>query len=188
VATAATAGALASGTFGTDQTAEDAAAAAGTTQPPGTYGAPLPDRPEPTEVAVDPPRTTAPPARDEPTNEDAVDEATGDGADEDTPADAEPADVEVLITWSGWAPDPAGVEAGGYVDVVETGGSCTLTLTNGSATVSVTSAATPDVSSTTCGPMFLPGDQVTPGPWRSVLSYESPLRSGRSDAVEVTVP
>ncbi|MGY1644404.1 hypothetical protein ACI782_25135 [Geodermatophilus sp. SYSU D00703] len=189
VIAAAVAGGLVSGTFdGSDEAdgADGAAAAVtGTNEPPQTYGAPLTERPEPTSVATDPPRPTATSTSTGRDEADAEPDADGGAAEETSEGSPETA---VLITWSGWSDALAGVEAGGYADVVESGGSCTLTLSNGTATASATSAATQDVSSTTCGPLVVPRDELATGTWQAVLSYDSPSTSGESEPVQVTVP
>jgi hypothetical protein len=116
--------------------------------------------PDPTEVATDPTPTV---------------EARGDAA--------------VQITYYGWNPGSAVVELGGFVhSLVEDGGTCTLTLTQGAATATASREATPNVTSTACGELVVPGDQLAPGAWSAVLSYESADSQGASEPVEVQVP
>jgi len=164
VAAAAAAGVLASrGWPGQDDASGSAAVASA--EPPGVYGAPVPDRPEPTAVATDAPRDTPAPSPGT--------------------AQAEPA---VLITWSGWDDALGGVEVGGYADLVESGGTCTLTLTKGGVTASASRPASADVSTTSCGALSVPGSELSSGTWEAVLTYESPGAAGTSAPVEVEVP
>jgi hypothetical protein len=106
----------------------------------------------------------------------------------DEPVVATGSDVPVTVTFYGWNPTSQEVQVGGYVGgVVEEGGVCTLTLTKGGQTVTGRSEALPDASSTACGAVTVPGDEVAAGTWRAVLSYSSPAHSGTSDAVDVEV-
>lgn len=137
------------------------------TAPPGTYGAPLDTTaPDPTGVATDPAPSTAP-----------------------APTSAARGDAVVQITYYGWNPGSSVVEVGGFVPfLVEEGGTCTLTLTQDAATATATRAATPNVTSTACGELTVPGDQLAPGTWSAVLAYESDRSAGVTGAVEVQVP
>jgi hypothetical protein len=137
------------------------------TAAPGTYGEPLDtSAPDPTDVATDPaPSTSA------------------------APSSGARGEATVRITYSGWNAGSGVVEVGGFVpQLVEAGGSCTLTLTQGAASATASREATPDVSTTACGELTVPGDQLAPGTWSAVLSYESDTASGASDPVEVQVP
>jgi hypothetical protein len=139
------------------------------TAPPGTYGVPLDSTaPDPTEVATDPTPTAAP----TPTG------TTGSRRD-----------AVVQITYYGWNQDTSVLEVGGFVhSLVEEGGACTLTLTQGSERATATREATPNVTSTACGELVVPGDQLAPGAWNAVLTYESADSEGESQPVEVLVP
>jgi hypothetical protein len=131
------------------------------TAPPGTYGTPLDTAaPDPTAVATDPAPT---------------EEARGSAA--------------VQITYYGWNPDSSVVELNGFVpSLVEDGGTCTLTLTQAGASATATREATPNVTNTACGELVVPGDELAPGTWSAVLSYESAGSEGASAPVEVQVP
>jgi hypothetical protein len=97
-------------------------------------------------------------------------------------------EVPVTVTFYGWNPTSQEVQVGGYVGgVVEEGGVCTLTLTNGGTTVTGRTDALPDASTTACGAVTVPGDEVSAGTWQAVLSYSSAGHSGTSDAVDVEV-
>jgi len=94
----------------------------------------------------------------------------------------------VTITWFGWEPDAREVQLAGFVGgVVEDGGVCTLTLTKGGATASGAKKALADASTTSCGELSVPGDQVSPGTWQAVLSYSSAGHTGTSETVDVEV-
>jgi hypothetical protein len=98
------------------------------------------------------------------------------------------AEVPVSITYFGWNPDEREVQLAGFVGgVVEEGGVCTLTLTKGDATVTGDKKALADASTTSCGELSIPGDQVAAGTWRAVLSYSSAGHTGTSEAVDVEV-
>ncbi|WP_155858835.1 hypothetical protein [Candidatus Blastococcus massiliensis] len=136
---------------------------AGSSAPPtpGVYGQPDPNVEVPTEVATDSPAPTAP---------------AGD-------------DVAPQLTYFGWNADIRGVEAGGFVpSLVEAGGTCTLTLSKGATEVEASSQAVDNVTSTSCAEMVVPGDRLSSGVWKAVLSYESETSQGVSGAVEVEVP
>jgi hypothetical protein len=106
----------------------------------------------------------------------------------DTPVVITAQEVPVTVTFYGWNPTSKAVEVGGYVEgVVEDDGECTLTLTKDGATVTGRADASPDASTTACGTVSVPGDEVTAGTWKAVLSYSSARHDGRSDAVDVEV-
>jgi hypothetical protein len=80
-------------------------------------------------------------------------------------------------------------EARGYATgVFEDGGTCTLTLTKGSAKITGTSTGIMDVNKTTCGPISIDQNQLTPGDWTAVLSYSSASGSGSSESQKLNVP
>lgn len=147
---------------GSDGVSADAPAApTGTPTAEGTYGVP-PETPapEPAEVAIDPPTEPAP-----------VRQGT------------------VFITWSGWDAATGAVQVGGYLaGAVESDGTCTLTLSRSGTRVTATAVASPDVSTTSCGELSVPGTQVGSGAWQAVVSYRSSTSDGTSESVEVTVP
>ena len=131
--------------------------------PPAVYGSDdVPTRPDPTDVATDPPA-----------------EASSAGSD-----------VPVVVTYSGWQDTSAAVEVGAYVGgLVEDGGTCTLTLTKGGEEVATSTAGMADASSTSCGSgLTVPGVELASGTWSAVVSYESATSSGSSDDVAVEVP
>ena len=128
---------------------------------PGEYGAPVdPSAPNPTGVATDVPATNS----------------------------ARP-DASIFITYSGWDAGNRVVEVDGYVQqVVEDGGTCTLTLTKGGASATASRPATADVSSTSCGALTVPADQLSSGTWSAVVSYASSTSQGSSAPLDVQVP
>jgi hypothetical protein len=127
----------------------------------GVYGTPAdPDRPEPTDVATDPPVTLAP---------------TADGT--------------IQITYAGWNAEASTVEVAGFLPgAVESDGTCTLTLTNAGSSVAATVAGSPDASSTSCGGLVVPGASISPGTWTAVVSYQSSTSRGTSEPTRVVVP
>jgi hypothetical protein len=100
-----------------------------------------------------------------------------------------PSDTEVVLSFVGWDEDTSSVQVGGYVTpVVEDGGTCTVDLTRGDVTVEVSGPAVADATTTVCGGLTVPGDQLSAGTWEAVLRYESPLTSGASESLPVEVP
>jgi hypothetical protein len=139
----------------------------------GVYGQPTdPDAGNPSEVATDAPSApSSPPAT--------------------SSATAQPSGASVAprLTYYGWNADLGAVEAGGIVpSIVESGGRCTLTLTLGGTTADASSEAIDNVTSTSCGEMLVPGDRLSPGTWRAVLTYESATADGTSAPVDIEVP
>ena len=107
----------------------------------------------------------------------------------DEPGAAPDGSADVVLTFAHWDAGSASVQVGGYVGgLIEDGGTCTLTLTNGSQSLTVTAAASADASTTICGPLTVPGSQLAPGSWRTVVTYHSATTTGTSDPAEVTVP
>jgi plastocyanin len=106
----------------------------------------------------------------------------------DEPVVVEGSDVDVSITYYGFDPATNQVEVGGFVaGIVEDGGSCTVTLTGGGQTVTGTSEALADATTTDCGAVAVPGDELGDGTWQAVLSYSSADHSGSSAPVDVEV-
>lgn len=99
-----------------------------------------------------------------------------------------PSTTEVVLNYATY--DAArGVLGGGYVSpVIEDGGTCTLVLTKGSATVQATSEGRADASTTACGGLTVPRDQLTAGTWTAVLRYASGTAKGHSATLSVQVP
>jgi hypothetical protein len=148
--------------------------------PPGTYGAPVdPSLPNPTDVATDPPVSSAapvPPA-----------ETSAASAAPDSPAG--PAAATVVLTYAGWVDSPAGVQVGAYVaGVAESGRTCTLTLTSGSNSATAEVTGEPDVESTSCPNLTVPGSELASGTWTAVVGYSSPSVTGTSSSETVVVP
>jgi hypothetical protein len=113
---------------------------------------------------------------------------TGQSVATDEPHVVTDSAVPVTVTYFGWNADAQQVQVGGYVGgVVEEGGVCTLTLTKGGTTVTGRTEALPDASTTACGEITVPGDEVSAGTWRAVLSYSSDGHSGTSEPVDVEV-
>jgi hypothetical protein len=128
---------------------------------PGTYGQPVdPSLPEPPSVASDAPVTVAPTAED-----------------------------DVFLTYSEWNATTGAIEVGGYLDgVVESDGTCTLTGTKDGTSAQSTAPGISDATSTSCAGLSLPGDQLSPGTWSVMVTYESGTSRGTSAPVEVEVP
>ncbi|MGY1804692.1 hypothetical protein ACI78T_15535 [Blastococcus sp. SYSU D00922] len=135
--------------------------AAAATAAPGEYGEPVdPSLPMPSDVATDTPVSPGP--------------AT---------------DARLFVTYSGWNAQSGAVEVGSYLPTaVESDGTCTLTLTRGETSVTASTTGTPNVTSTSCGGLSIPGSEVSSGTWVAVVSYESATSSGSSEPVEVEVP
>ncbi|MBM7805808.1 hypothetical protein JOD57_001645 [Geodermatophilus bullaregiensis] len=126
-----------------------------------------PDDTGPTAVATDPPAE--------------------DPGDAGTPDD--PADVDVVITYSGVEPGTATLEVAGFAAVVEDGGECVLTLSrSGHDDVRVEGAGTPDVRTTACGALSVPVGGLAPGEWTARLAYRSATSSGTSPSQTVEIP
>ena len=77
----------------------------------------------------------------------------------------------------------------GYVSgVFEDGGICSYVFTNGSSTKSKESTAISNVSYTTCPPISIEKNELSPkGTWRIVLKYTSVSSSGDSEAKVIEV-
>lgn len=160
-------------------TADEAATSTSSSEAPSTEAPPStgingeevdPDAGEPSEVATDTPpapaTSTAP---------------SGSGGSSTA--------VAPRLTYFGWSADRGAVEAGGIVpSIVESGGRCTLTLTLGGSTADASSEAIDNVTSTSCGEMLVPGDRLSPGTWRAVLTYASDSAEGTSEPVDIEVP
>ncbi len=103
-----------------------------------------------------------------------------------------PGATSVVLTFADWDAAAAEVQAWGYVSpVVEEGGTCTLELTadgGDDADVVVTSAGVADATTTVCGGLTVPDEDLAPGSWTAVLRYESAAVSGESEPVTVEVP
>jgi len=106
----------------------------------------------------------------------------------DEPVEVTASSVPVTITYYGWNTASGQVQVGGFVGgVVEDGGTCTLTLTKGGTKVTGTSEAVADATTTSCGEVAVPGDEVPAGTWTAVLAYSSDGHSGTSEPVDVEV-
>jgi hypothetical protein len=98
------------------------------------------------------------------------------------------ATTDVVLSYLVWDGAAAAVTAGGYVSpLIEDGGTCTLALTRHGSSVSATSDAAADASTTSCGELQVPGDELEPGEWSAVLSYESDTATGTSEPLDVQV-
>ncbi len=112
-----------------------------------------------------------------------------------SPAPSVPEDVEsstaaadVALSYLAWNPESRAVEASGYAAVYEDGGTCRLVLTKAGTSASAESAALPDVQTTSCGGLEVPGSDLSGGTWLAVLEYTSPTSAGSSAPREVVVP
>ncbi len=105
------------------------------------------------------------------------------------PAPTGPGGAEVVVTNAGWLASSGAVEVAAYVAAVEAGGRCTLTLTGpGGATATASQTAEPDASTTSCGLLAVPGDQLTSGTWTGTVAYVSPTTSGEAAVAPMQVP
>lgn len=106
----------------------------------------------------------------------------------DVPVPATGGDVSVVLGFAEWDAAAGQLEAAGYVSgVVENGGTCALDLTAGGQHVQATSAAEADATTTTCGALSVPGDQLADGTWTATLHYGSATSQGTSGPVTVAV-
>ncbi|GAB2465096.1 hypothetical protein [Xylanimonas ulmi] len=97
--------------------------------------------------------------------------------------------ADVTLSYLAWSPQAQHVEASGFSIPLDGGGTCALTLTKeGSPSVTVETPSIPDVTSTVCGGLTVPGERLSSGTWSAVLHYESATHSGKSSSVAVTVP
>jgi hypothetical protein len=106
------------------------------------------------------------------------------------PADAPQLTTAVVgLAYADWNDAELRVEAAGFVaGVVESGGTCTLQLVRDGATVTGTSTAEADATTTNCGLLAIPGDQLQAGEWQATLSYESQTAHGASRPLPIVVP
>ena len=96
--------------------------------------------------------------------------------------------VQVVLGYAGWEPGGS-VEVNGFVSsAVEAGGTCTVTLTRDGRQVEVAGPAEPDATTTNCGLLVVPGEQLTAGDWQATLSYRSAASYGTSQPTTVAVP
>ena len=154
-------------------TTDEAATTASSSEAPSTgiNGEEIdPDAGEPSEVATDAPAAPTTPS---------------------TPSGSDGSSTQAAprFTYFGWNADVRAVEAGGIVPaIVESGGRCTLTLTQSGVTADASAEAIDNVTSTSCGEMLIPGDRLSSGTWRAVLTYESTTAEGASEPVDIEVP
>ena len=100
-----------------------------------------------------------------------------------------PEATDVVLANAYWDPAEAALLASGYVSpVIEDGGTCTLEVSRDGNAVRATTEGVADASTTVCGGLALPGDELRPGTWSVVLRYESGTASGESEPLEVEVP
>jgi hypothetical protein len=96
--------------------------------------------------------------------------------------------VNLVITYAGWNATEKAAEVAAYVSkVLTTPGRCTLTMTmNGTARTS-TNNTVPDVTTTQCGTMTIPGSQLTAGSWSAVVTFASAGISGTAAPISIEV-
>jgi hypothetical protein len=96
---------------------------------------------------------------------------------------------EAVLSFAMWEEATASLDAAGYVTpVVEDGGTCTLRLTREEAEVSVTAPGMADATTTVCGRLSVPGEQLAAGTWTLRLAYSSATADVVSAPVDVEVP
>lgn len=105
-----------------------------------------------------------------------------------TPTGSSKATADVELSYLAFNAGSGAVEASGYAAVYEEGGTCTLVLTKDGATARGEIEGLPDVATTSCGGLEVPGSRLSSGTWRAVLQYESPTTVGSSEPREVVVP
>jgi hypothetical protein len=97
--------------------------------------------------------------------------------------------ASIVLTYAGWNPTAQDAEVAAYVQALQpTGGTCTLTMTHSGTTRTQSKAATPDVSTTQCGTIAIPGSQLSSGQWTATVSYSSASATGTSTPVTIEVP
>jgi hypothetical protein len=100
-----------------------------------------------------------------------------------------PGTTDVVLARAGFDAETRTVRAAGYVSpVVESGGTCTLELRGDGRTVTVTGPGEPDATTTVCGGLAVPADEIAPGEWQAVLRYRSGSTAGESEPIDVRVP
>lgn len=72
-------------------------------------------------------------------------------------------------------------------DVIEDGGECELIATSGSTTRRATADARSGPTSTFCGLMTIPLDELRAGSWRIVIQYESDAHFGVSEPTDIEI-
>lgn len=95
----------------------------------------------------------------------------------------------VVVTYAGWNASAKQVEVSAYVAGLTTGtGRCVLTLTtSGAPAQTAQNRALPDISTTQCGMLVIPGAQLTSGTWTALVRFTSADSSSTSKPVAVTV-
>ncbi len=164
---------------------DEAAAAAPPPSPSPSAGSPAPEE-TPTAGTGSPsaPEETAEPTEEPAPEEDAEEEEEPEATDPPRPGSA-----DVVLSSAYWDPAEAALLADGYVgSVVEEGGTCTLEVSREGSFVRATAEGLADATTTVCGGLALPGDELGPGTWSVVLRYESDGASGESAPLEVEVP
>ncbi len=163
---------------------DEAAAAAPPSSPSPPAGSPAPEEtPAPVTGSPSVPEETAEPP-EEPAPEE--DEAEEEPVATDSPR---PGTADVVLSSAYWDPAEAALLAAGYVgSLVEEGGTCTLEVSREGSVVRATAEGLADATTTVCGGLALPGDELGPGTWSVVLRYESGGASGESAPLEVEVP
>ncbi|MGY1917286.1 hypothetical protein [Blastococcus sp. SYSU DS0973] len=102
---------------------------------------------------------------------------------------ARPAAAAAVLSFAMWEEETSSVEAAGYVSpVIEDGGTCTLHLTRGGDEVSITVPGVADASTTVCGGLSVPEEQLAAGTWTLRLAYSSATADVVSAPVDVEVP
>ena len=168
---------VAAGVFLTRGMPDGAAASSDAPAAPTTSAAPLGEETDFEDVSPTPTASVGP------------DPDTGQPVATDEPVVVTDESVELSVTFAGWDPTRSEVQMDGFVTGVdEDNGTCTLSLSKDGRTVTGTGPAVPNASMTACGGLAVPGDQVSAGTWRAVLSYRSDGSSATSDSWDVEVP
>ena len=81
------------------------------------------------------------------------------------------------------------VSASGFItNIVDDQGSCEYLFTKNSVTVAKPAATLSNPGSTTCKTVRFSSDELSPGVWKVQLKYSSETSSGKSNALEITIP
>lgn len=94
--------------------------------------------------------------------------------------------AQVALSW--WDADSSGIHANGSVNnFIESNGTCTLIATQGSNQVTASNKSIADATTTACGEITIPRNQIAKGTWQMHISYSSQAASGNSDHETVQV-
>ncbi|WP_314139513.1 hypothetical protein [uncultured Plantibacter sp.] len=101
-----------------------------------------------------------------------------------------PPPADAVVSYAGVDFDGLHASAAGYVQgIIENGGSCTFTFTGLGEPIVVTSEGIADSSTTSCGTVQVPLEQLPSGTWSVTLTYSSDeIDKLSSTALDLEVP